>query len=187
MRSIKHNKKAAIELSIGTIVILVIAMTMLILGLVLVRTIFSGTTDSVNILNDKVRGEINDLFTEESQKSVIRLAGNKARPKQGEDLGVAFGIKNTQKGTTTPSNFQYTVEAEELSADCQGLTKLQADGWIKARKTGGATLNPGETGHFIVSFIIPEDAPLCIIPYNIIITKDAAAYTQDFFDLVVSS
>src|SRR3990167_4325944 len=53
------NKKAALELSIGTIVILVLAMSMLILGLVLVRTIFTGAKYNVETMNDKVRDQIN--------------------------------------------------------------------------------------------------------------------------------
>ena len=36
----KTEKKGAIELSIGTVVIIVLAMTMLVLGIVLVRNIF---------------------------------------------------------------------------------------------------------------------------------------------------
>ena len=38
----RGNKKAAIEMSIGTIVTIVLAMSMLILGMVLVKNIFSG-------------------------------------------------------------------------------------------------------------------------------------------------
>ena len=62
------NKKAAIELSIGTVVIIVLAMTMLIMGVVLVRNIFSGATSSVDTLNDKVKGEITSLFSEETRR-----------------------------------------------------------------------------------------------------------------------
>ncbi|MEK6953289.1 MAG: hypothetical protein AABX29_09845, partial [Nanoarchaeota archaeon] len=47
------NKKAALELSIGTIVILVLAMSMLILGLILIRTIFTGAKYNVETMNKK--------------------------------------------------------------------------------------------------------------------------------------
>ena len=57
-----EGKKGAIELSIGTIVIVVLAMSMLILGLVLVRTIFAGATYNVQQMNDKVKDQINQLF-----------------------------------------------------------------------------------------------------------------------------
>ena len=49
------NKKGALELSIGTIVIIVIGMSMLILGLVLVQKIFVGSTNNVDDLNNKIR------------------------------------------------------------------------------------------------------------------------------------
>ena len=51
------NKKAAMELSIGTIVIIVLAMSMLILGLVLIKTIFSGAKYNIDTMNDKVRND----------------------------------------------------------------------------------------------------------------------------------
>ena len=56
------NKKGAIELSIGTIVIIVLAMSMLILGLVLIRNIFSGSNDAVGQINTGVISEIQKVF-----------------------------------------------------------------------------------------------------------------------------
>jgi len=47
------NKKAAIELSIGTIVIVVLVMSMLILGMVLVRNIFSPE-ETIEITDCKI-------------------------------------------------------------------------------------------------------------------------------------
>ena len=181
---IKRNKQGALELSIGTIVVIVIAMSMLILGLILVRTIFTESTYNVKQLNDKVQSEIQKLFAEEG-KSVVYLAEGKAEVKQGEDWGIAFGFKNTQTGTTTPSEFTYRVSAAEIASDCKGLSREEANRWIKARGTGSVTLPPGETAYFIIRFVVPENAPLCIIPYDITINKDGVIYTQDFFDIVV--
>ena len=50
----RKNRDGALELSIGTIVVIVIGMSMLVLGLVLVRTIFTGSTESVKVLNEGV-------------------------------------------------------------------------------------------------------------------------------------
>ncbi|PIN92202.1 hypothetical protein CO154_01820 [Candidatus Pacearchaeota archaeon CG_4_9_14_3_um_filter_31_7] len=58
------RKKAAFEMSITTIVILVIAMTMLILGIVLIRSIMCGAMGLTQDINEKVRGQINKFFTE---------------------------------------------------------------------------------------------------------------------------
>ena len=181
-----QGRRAALELSIGTVVILVIGMSMLILGLVLVRQIFTGATYNVNTINDKVKDQISKLF-QENGKSAVYLAEHKANPSQGSEWGVAFAIKNVETGTSQASQFTYEVKSSTLSSDCQGLTPQKADGWIKSRKTGSATLNPGESGYFIVRFSIPADAPLCIVPYDIEIRKNNQPYTRDFFDLVVES
>src|SRR3989344_8659617 len=96
MKKTTINKKAAIELSIGTVVIIVLAMSMLILGLVLVRNIFTGAIDSVNDLDGKVKGEISNLFTEEGSKIAIRLGSDKtANIKAGKGpQGIGFGAKS---------------------------------------------------------------------------------------------
>ena len=85
-----YKKRGALELSISTVVILVIAMSMLVLGIVLVNKILGGATDSVDTLNDKVKGEINSLFSEEGSKIGIKLGGDKtAKVEQG---AVNFGV-----------------------------------------------------------------------------------------------
>ncbi len=177
-------KKGALELSIGTVVILVLGMSMLILGLILVRTIFTGATYNINTINDKVKEEIGNLFGQEG-KSVVYLAEHKAEPKQGQDWGIAFAIKNGETGTTQQSTFSYEVKAANLAADCTGLTTQQAESWIKSRRTGTTSLTPGEIGYFVVRFVIPDNAPLCIVPYDITVTKNNQPYTKDFFDLVI--
>ena len=71
MISILNSKKGAIELSMTTVVVIVLAMTMLILGLTLIRTIFTGAQYNVQSINDKVRGEINSLFLENADQKII--------------------------------------------------------------------------------------------------------------------
>ena len=53
-----ENKKAAMEMSVGTIVTIVLLMSVLVLGLVLITNIFSGATSSVKTIDDKVKSEI---------------------------------------------------------------------------------------------------------------------------------
>jgi len=88
------NRKAAIELSIGTIVIIVISMSMLILGLVLVRSIFTGATESVDTLNDRVKSEITSLFAREGSKVVVLLGSDRtATITAGDSIGIGIGAK----------------------------------------------------------------------------------------------
>lgn len=179
----RRDKRGALELSIGTVVIIVIGMTMLILGLVLVRTIFTGSVYNVEQLNQKVEGEINELFADEA-KSYVHLPNHKAEVKKGKDFGVAFAIRNEETSTIDASNFHYDVIVADLSG-CRGLTKEKAEGWIKSRKSGDMTISPGDSKINLVRFLIPEDAPLCIVPFDIVVTKDGIPYTTDFFDIVI--
>lgn len=109
-----ESKKAALELSIGTIVILVLAMSMLILGLVLVRTIFKGATETVNILEEKVQAEITNLFVEEDANIVVKLGADKvARVRaDGKRINIAFGAKTIDGSTIDINEFKYRISLD---------------------------------------------------------------------------
>jgi len=181
------RKKGAMELSIGTIVIIVLAMSMLILGLVLIRTIFTGAKYNVDTMNNKVRDEINKLFVED-KKMVVYLAGGEAKVNKGDSYGIAFGIKNLKTGTPEASTFLYDVtiaNPDEVKKNC-GINEAEALSWIKAGVGGNFQILPGETlanDATIIKFQIPETAPLCIIRYNINVKADGAFYAGDSFDI----
>jgi hypothetical protein len=183
------NKKAAMELSMSTIVILVLAMSMLILGLVLIKTIFTGAKYNVDTMNTKVQNEINKLFVED-EKMVVYLANQKLDIKQSEDWGVAFAVKNLIPGVTGSKKFEYTVavnmDSVELKNNCGGLSIKEAEAYIKSPKTSSLSLNPGETGYDIIRFSIPQGAPLCFIRYSITV-KDpvtpSSSYVSRNFDV----
>jgi len=181
------NKKAAIELSVGTIVVIVIAMSMLMLGLVLVKNIFSGATYNIDQLNEKVKGEINALFADEDQRVVLYLPkGNKIEVDQGEDFGVGFAIRNTMKGESQSGTFTYNVQASSIEKDCD-LSLEKANNFLRLGDSGTFQLAPGSEPHFAKVDIRPaESAPLCIIRYDIAITKDGQAYKTSFFDMQIT-
>jgi hypothetical protein len=72
------EKRGAIELSISTIVIIVLAMSMLILGMVLVRSIMCSAIGLTGEIDNKVRGEINKLFEASGSEVACIGAGNQA-------------------------------------------------------------------------------------------------------------
>ena len=179
------NKKGAIELSIGTIVIIVLAMSMLILGMVLIKNIFSGSNENILQMNDKVKGEINKLFVED-KKTIVYLSNQIAKINQNEEWGVAFGIKNLQKDTSTAGKFSYEVLVSDpdVRKKC-GLGEKDIENWIKTGRTDSMTLPPGENYYGIVRFFIPENAPLCTIRFHVDVKVDNVPYTTDFFDVEV--
>jgi len=176
------NKKAAIELSIGTIVIIVLAMSMLILGLTLVRTIFKGATYNVDQLNKNVEGEINKLFNEkEGIKTIIYLPNNQADIKKGTSYGVAFGIKNTAQGENFAGKFAYKIQASSVQTGCK-LSLAQADSYVILGSSGSIDIVPGTEPKFRLAKVQPSaSAPLCEINYDLIVTKDGQAYDTNFF------
>ena len=179
------QKKGAMELSIGTIVIIVLAMSMLILGLVLIRSIFTGAKYNVDTMNDKVRDEINKLFVED-KKIVIYLANQQVDIKQGDDWGVLFVVKNLIRDTTDVPKFDYIVTVanpSEVKQNCgSGVKPLD---WIKAGKEGEIKIGPGSIKDWYIRFEIPETAPLCIVRYNVNVDADGEFYDADSFDVKI--
>ena len=171
------NKKAAIELSVGTIVIIVIAMTMLIMGIVLVRNIFGGATASVTSLNDKVKSEIASLFTEEGEKIVIYGAGadRTIKIKRGtESFGFVISAladrtsNPTTGASTTRNELKYNLELSD-DTDCD---RVQFRSYFRNPRwaTGSDMLaannrefddfdNP--RGDVLINLNIPGDAETC--------------------------
>jgi len=171
-------------MSINTVVVLVIAMTMLILGIILVRTIFTGAIYNIQIINDEVEAEIRKLFVSDDDKVVVYMSGGEAKVDPGDNWGLAFGIKNTEKGTTNPSTFSWDIKA--VSSSCEGLTPQEAESWITSRRTGEVSLDPADD-HFVkVGFLFPENAPLCRVPYDLVVMKDGGPYDQIGFDFIIT-
>lgn len=65
------NKKATMEMSVGTIVTIVLLMTVLILGLVMIRTIFKGSIENINGIDTAVKDQINKLFSEDTSRQIV--------------------------------------------------------------------------------------------------------------------
>ena len=179
------NKKAAFELSITTMIVIVLAITMLIMGLVLIRNIFSGAKYNIDQLNDKVTGEINKLFTEEKE-IVLYLANREAEVKQEESFGVAFGIKNNIQGVAGQKEFSYEIISNDpdLEAIC-GITKEEAESWIYPGRAGTFSVAPGEVYVGLARFNIPKGSPLCTVRYNLEVRADEEPYSTELFDIII--
>ncbi len=181
-----NRKKAAMEMSVGTIVTIVLLMTVLILGLVLVRTIFSSAKYNVENIDEKIRGEIGKLFADD-KPIVVHLPNQKAEIKQGEEWGVAWGVKNLEEGTTESSLLTYEVIASYTQA-C-GITEETATAYINPgqKETTGIPLRPGQSHYEISRVNIPSIAPLCTLRYRINTQLDGVDYYSSFFDVKIEA
>jgi len=171
------QKKGAIELSMTTVVVIVLAMTMLILGIVLVQQIFKGATYNVDTINEKVRGEINKLFTEEAQRIVVYLPSEGAKVRQGQTYGVAFAVKNVEQEQKT---FSYSVSVAEKGNCPANSDPLK---WILTGKTGSFTLQSGDNRATIIKFQPALGTPLCTARFKVTV----ANYQDADFDVQILS
>jgi len=182
----RQNKKAAIELSIGTIVIIVLAMSMLILGLILIQKIFFGATDAAELINQNVKTQINKLFNDNQDKTVIYLPGNHADVKKGVTYAVRFAIRNVNTGQDTAQTFKYEVVVGEVGSDCpqswiSNTAKAQA--FISLGATGTVSLRAGDTPvEREIRVTASEDAPLCQVSYDLYVYPQGGN-KQDPYDL----
>src|SRR3989344_6689660 len=186
----RENKRAALELSIGTIVVLVIAMTMLILGLVLIRGIFSSATESVESLDDKVKSEIIGLFTDQSDKVVVKLGADKtAKIKAGtQNFGIAIGAK-TRDGSSASESLQYKLSLDEGARDncLKTLGKTRTEQLFKQNfgKFSSFDKWEGDSAFTIIQADIPEGTPLCTQKVHVDVKEDEESIGRDFFIIQV--
>ena len=102
------NKKGAVELSMTTIIIIVIGITVLSLGLVWIRGVFTDVGGITKSAFEQGQGEIDEIFSGSTEP--IALSPSTLTLDQGKSETVTLNINNLGK-TTTP-NVQASVEAK---------------------------------------------------------------------------
>ena len=186
-----NKKKAAMEMSIGTMVTIVLLMTVLILGLILIRGIFRGATDSVDAINDQVRSEIENLFNTEDKELVVSL-GTKhtASVKQGtKDFGFVFGFAPEDPTALMNGNCWYNVDVVrpvggDYCIHLSGWTVSKIEDWFI---TGHTRVKFSEiqrnVGYELIRLRMPENIPVCIQRFNIEVECQDGYSGQTYFDI----
>lgn len=188
MRGLR-NKSGAVELSISTIVIVVLGVSMLILGVVLLKNIFAGSTSAVDSLNDQVTSEINKLFGED-KKIVIYPTTEKVTVRQGKQEGFAIGISNKLSGSSAQNaKFSYKViPVSKVEDDCgvseAEIMKLFAAG---SEETKDIPIPTGAPKPILVLFDTGEGDPRCTVRFRIDVTQGANNYDYAFVFVTFSS
>lgn len=171
------TKKAQMQMSVGTIVTIVLLMTVLILGLVLVRNVFSTGTSAIDQVDSAIQNEINELFAEEGKPMVVYPASRQITLDKGDDpKGFAFSVKNND---VEPADFSYEVEAQDVSKCGTGFSEETANNYLLGG-SGSFSLGPGNALDLgrSVKFDLPETAPPCTIIYNLEVMKDNQPYSS---------
>jgi len=169
------KKRAAMEMSVGTIVTIVLLMTVLILGLVLIRTIYKSSVENINGIDKAVKAEIEKLFAEDaSKKIVIYPPTREVTIKKGsDDKGFGLSLRNVD---VEEGKFSYVISAQETSCD---MTLTNAENLISLGKDRGNIIIPAGSmmeEPLFVRFNIPETTPPCQIIYSINMKKGVETY-----------
>ncbi len=106
MRRLK--KRGALELSINAIVIVILAMTLLGLGLGFVRNMFRDITDTTGQVQDQMKEQILDDLRTGNKK--LSFPSQQITIEGGGEQIIAIGVKNLQ-----PGPLQYKIELFEIS------------------------------------------------------------------------
>ena len=194
------NKRGEIELSVGTIVIIVLAMSMLILGLVLIRQIFSGATDSVRQIDTGVKAEINKLFSQNQDKKLILYPDSKIikLEKNSQDSGFAVAIRNID---ITGHMFTVKTVAEGNAPACGsgGHPMLGTSPTVSIIVGDVITTGRMEPSNIMINsipvrFSVSDSAPACTFRVKVLVDKDLGAgqapdgdYDFDYMDIQILS
>jgi len=169
------NRKAAMEMSVGTIVTIVLLMSVLILGIFLVQKIFSSSTNAIDSVDNEVQNQISQLFSEEGKKLAVYPTSRKVTIKKKDDLkGFAFSVKNLD---VESAEFTYDVYAKDVSKCGSAFTEEKANSYL-LNYQGSFDLGPGDEmiEPEIVVFDLDELAPPCTIVYYLEVYKGETPY-----------
>jgi len=166
---LNKSKRAALELSVSTIVVIVLAVTMLIIGMVLVRNIMCNALGLTGDINDKVRGEITRLFG--SSGGEVECIGSGTEPIQIVPGRVNIIYCGIQAPRASTYGIKLSAGAEGLVAP-KGITadKIRRD-WVTSESVNVLVV-PGErSDQKVIRLDVPDDAPEGLLIMKLDISK----------------
>lgn len=164
------NNKGAMEMSVGTIVTIVLLMSVLVLGIFLIQKVFQSGTGAVDAIDKEVENQINKLFSEEGKPIAIFPSSREITIEKGDNpKGFAFSINNKD---VVGHEYTWTVEAQpsyDFQAKCgPAMTAAKANSFLLL---AGGTIRLGRSSQLdipeLVKFIVPESSAACTIPYRL--------------------
>jgi len=132
MKFFKGKKYASLDLSINAIVILILAITMLGLGLGFMKNLFTKTTGQLGQVGEDIKAQM----VEQLRTSPNKLTMNQEdiSVKKGEKKEIYFAVKDVQSSTDAVA-FDIKVECKEpLSGDNDKLADTVINYFKKTRE-----------------------------------------------------
>ncbi len=170
------NKKAAMEMSVGTIVTIVLLMSVLVLGIFLVQKIGGVAKGAVDLTEKQLYAELNKLYaSNEDQRTIIYPQTMDLEIKKGKSDAFGVIINNRLEEEET---FSYEVSVGDQGS-CTMTDAQLIDLISLGKKRTGISLASGSilTSPLRITFTIPETAKLCQVLYRLdVTTSDGSPY-----------
>ncbi len=174
------QKHGAMEMSVGTIVTIVLLMSVLVLGIFLVQRIFGTARGAIDMTEQQLYDEINKLYSsDEGQRVVIYPQTRSLTIKKGQSDAFGWGLYNDHPDE---ESFSSKVSVTEIGTACT-MTKIQAENLISLGKSqddirvaSASSLTHSKK----IIFNIPDTAKICQMTY----TLEVADRRGDIYDSV---
>lgn len=170
------NKRGAMEMTMGTVVTIVLLVAVLVVVLFFINQIRTTGSKAISGIDSAIQNQISKAFADDDSKKIVVVPPERQITiKKGEaSLGFGFSIRNLEP---TTGIFSYEIKAEETS--CEQLSLSQADALITlGKRRGSITVPAGDImdDPVFVRFGIPETAPPCEARYSINVRRGGEAY-----------
>jgi len=179
------SKKAAMEMSVGTIVTIVLLMSVLILGIFLIKNIFSSAKGAIDLTDQQLENEINQLFGDD-EELVIYPKSRIVEVKQGELEAVGIGVKNLLEGSAGTSLFSYNVVVSDTGNCVEDEEEIE--NWIIVGKAEeDIPIRVGDSFVEKIRFKVPIGSSLCTPRFRVNVYVGEEPYATDSFDIDVKA
>ncbi|MEK6890726.1 MAG: hypothetical protein AABX03_01165 [Nanoarchaeota archaeon] len=158
-----RNKKAAIELSMTTIVVVVLSLSLLIMGFVLIRSIMCGAIGFTGEINNKVDKEVQRLF-DNSNEEVSCIGG-------GEPVSInPNGIANVYCSINAKVASEYRIRVKDI-VPLDYPKNIDLESWLVVGNWDETIAPNDRNPKKVATLKLPEDAPEGVIRIKLEATK----------------
>jgi hypothetical protein len=179
----KKYKIGAMEMSMGTIVTIVLLVSVLVMGIFFIQKISKSATGVIDLTDQQLRDQVNKLFSED--KEIVIYPGTRyLEIKQTTSDGIGLGIKNLGNADT----FSYDVKATPGNNCPDSFKSEDALNLISIGGTEeGIELEAGGFAYRKVLFDIPTGTPLCVVRFSLNVDSTSGRKFGDFFDVKIKA
>jgi len=170
------SKKGALELSMNTIVVIVIGVVILSLGLIFVRSVFTKLGTQTDIVFGESENALNELAAHDDKLTVQ----SKVTVKQGKQTEFKIWVVNIDEEQATGL---FTITAEPSTGGAPTFTEAQVN---LEFANPSQELDVGEEVGFVAGVRAASNAPLRSGGYQVTVYKDNVEYASSGFFVEVT-